>query len=360
MEMKKKTVVAIDLSTTGKGGGPFTSTTRIINSILKEKYEFRIINYDTKLGTGISLKRIIHLKNQIKKINPDIVHYTGLQLSGFHMAIACKLAKVNKTVVTIRGFSGDAIYFNPFKMALLTYIIEPITLLMADKIYGVSEYVINRNVVTLFKKKVFGCIYNFPPVINNNLYKTSIREELNIDKNSIIAVSVARITKDKGYHILDEAILHFKETEKLKFIIVGNGSYLSEMQEKLKYQIENKQVFFLGHRDDIQNILRTCNIFVLPTLHETLSLALLEASSESLALIASNTGGVPEIVENDFNGILVEPGDVLQLTKAIDILYQDEQLRKKFGQNAKSKLEHKFSEKSIVQKIDSLYQQLLQ
>ncbi|WP_170039459.1 glycosyltransferase [Polaribacter gangjinensis] len=349
----------MDLSTTGVGGGPYTSTTRTIQSNLVDKYEFRTINYKTEMGTGISITRIRDLITQIKRINPDIVHYTGLQLSGFHMAVACKIAGVKNTVVTVRGFSGDAINFNFFKKVLLKYLLEPITLVLSKKVIGVSEYVVSRNVIKLLAKNKSIQIYNFPPNSTEVFIKNDVRNELEISENDILIVSVARITTDKGYNVLDEAILHFKEHSNLKFLIVGDGDYIETMKKKLHTQTKQKSVIFLGFRKDINKILSACDIFVLPTLHETLSVALLEASQAGLALIASNTGGVPEIVEDNYNGILVAPGSVDELISAIEKLYSDETLRKYFGENAKYKVGKKFSSMEIEQKLDLVYTSLL-
>ena len=91
--MRSKPVIVMDLSSTGKDGGPYISSTRIMNSELNEKYEFKSIIYKTELGRNISIKRILDIKNQLLEIKPDIVHFTGLQLSGFHVALACKLAE---------------------------------------------------------------------------------------------------------------------------------------------------------------------------------------------------------------------------------------------------------------------------
>ena len=91
-EGARKPVVAMDLSTRGKGGGPYTSTMRLMQSALKESYEFRVISYDPSLGRGISWKRIRDLRRQIDEVDPDIVHFTGLQLSGFHIALASRLS----------------------------------------------------------------------------------------------------------------------------------------------------------------------------------------------------------------------------------------------------------------------------
>lgn len=354
--MNKKPIVAIDISSTGKGGGPYISNTRIINSGLKEKYDFRVINYRTELGRGISVRRIKDLIIQLDEIQPDIVHFSGLQLSGFHIAIACFIYGINKTLVTIHGTTADALYFNKLKKALSVHIFERITLLIAKYNCGVSDYISNRKDIP-FRKKCVGTIYNFPPVAINSQPK--IRSELGLSHKDIIVVSVARIIKDKGYHIYKDAIMDFAAYYNIKFILVGEGDYLFEMKESLKEQVNSKQVFFLGYREDIQQILQGCDIFVLPTLHETLSIALLEASMAGLALIGSNTGGVPEIIENGYNGFLVKPGSSKEIVNSIKTLINNKELRTKFSENAKVKIQEKFSYKSIEEKIDEVYKNLL-
>jgi glycosyltransferase involved in cell wall biosynthesis len=355
----RKPVIAMDLSTQGKGGGPYTSTTRIMNSSLKEQYEFAVIYYDPTIGKSISLKRILHLRSQIKEIAPDIVHFTGLSLQGFHLSIACLLAGVERTVVSIRGTSSDAIYFNPLKRFLLAKLLEPITLLIATKIVGVSNYVSSEKVSQTFHKKLYGTIYNFPPIVFPEFDKINYREKLGLPLDSIIISSVGRITKEKGYHILEEAITYFKNQSKVKFIIVGEGEYLTTMRSNLYEQVSSGQVIFLGYSADAQNINFAADIFVLPTLHETLSNALLEASKAGLALVASDTGGVPEIVETGYNGELVPTGEPWALMQAIQKLVADPKLIREYGDNALIKVNSKFSADTIETKLEQLYSQLL-
>ena len=156
-----------------------------------------------------------------------------------------------------------------------------------------------------------------------------------------------------------EAILNFEGEKNLIFIIVGIGDYHLEMQEQLSKMIYKKQVFFLNYRQDIQLILKECDIFILPTLHETLSIALLEASVEGLALIASNTGGVPEILENKYNGLLFTPGNVNELVNSIKTISSDKKIREYFSNNAKIRIEEKFSSQIIQEKIDNMYKSVL-
>ena len=93
-----------------------------MNSNLKSDFDFEILHYKTELGGKISLKRIFDLVSQIKRIKPDIVHFTGLQLSGFHIAVACKLAGIKDNILTIRGTSWDMLEFNPIKNISVLYL----------------------------------------------------------------------------------------------------------------------------------------------------------------------------------------------------------------------------------------------
>lgn len=356
---QKKIKVAIDLSTTGKGGGPYVSSSRIMQSALKDKYDFVVLHYDTGLGSGISIKRILDLRRQLIDLSPGLVHFTGLQLSGFHVAVACRLAGIKHTVLAIRGTSADAIYFNPIKRLIMKYVLEPITLLLTQRFYGVSTFVTQRSIALVFKRKCVGAIYNFPPEKLNVATRSQIRQELGLSTMDTVIVSVARITREKGYHVLEKAILRFKNDNNIKFVIVGDGDYLPQFSEVLASQISSGQVFCLGYREDVQQILRGCDIFVLPTLHETLSVALLEASREGLALVASDTGGVPEIVETGYNGELVSVGDSAGFYRAMSKIAKDLELRTTYGANAAIKVDDKFSASSIVHKIDAVYEEVL-
>lgn len=354
---KQKPIIAMDVSSTGKGGGPYTSTMNVINSSLKNKYDYRLFTYKTEMGRFVSIKRIMDIVQQLREINPDIVHFTGLQLSGFHIAIACIIAGFRKNIVVIHGSSTEALNIGVFKK-LIIYILEFITLMVTSTFYGVSHYSSTIGAAKRFRKKSSGYVYNLP-ILSANKAIHFTKEQLGFKEEDIVVVTVARIIKDKGYHILASAIQEFVDLPNIKFLIVGEGAYLAEMKTELSIQKQSGQVKFLGYRSDVASILPACDIFVLPTLHETLSIALLEASSYNLPLIASNVGGVPEIITNEENGLLVEPSDSGELANAIKTIAADENLRKKMGKAAKEKLADKFSEESIVGKIDAIYRKLL-
>lgn len=348
----------MDVSSTGKGGGPYTSTMNIVNSTLKNSYNYQLFTYRTELGRFISIKRIIDIVYQLKKIKPDIVHFTGLQLSGFHIAIACRILKIRKTIVVIHGSSTEALYISNLKRKIL-FIIEAMTLALSFTFYGVSKYSSKLPVTRFFAEKSSGFIYNLTHASQQTRRRILTRKEIGFSNDDILVATAARITKDKGYHILVQSIKLLKTYPKIKFLIIGSGDYLQTMKIELSEQENMRQVTFLGYRDDVQDLLQICDIFTLPTLHETLSMALLEASYCSLPLIASDVGGVPEIISNGINGLLVPPANPIALSEAIRILSEDKDLRIQMGKKAKENIDFNFSEKSIITRIDDLYQSLL-
>lgn len=347
----RKKVIAMDIAVS-RSGGPYISTMNIVNSKLKEDYEFHTFDYDPKIGHTISIRRILDLKRKIEAIHPDIVHFSGLQLSGFHIAVACKLARVKKSIVVIHGSSLEAIQFAKHKKVIMA-ILEFITLLLVDFCYGVSKYASQLPVVRLFKHKNLGHIYNLA-TINFEVESNVIRADLGFTNEDIVVTSVARITREKGYAVLSEAICADNNPQ-VKYLIVGNGEYLKVMKENHRDDIKKGKVVFLGKRGDIGSLLKLSDIFVLPTLHETLSVSLLEASNASLPLIASEVGGVPEVVINGENGYLVPAGDALRLSEAISELVGNPAKRKTMGYNALLHVKNVFNEDIILHHISNVY-----
>lgn len=350
--MRKK-VIAMDL-TKSRVGGPYRSTMNIVNSDLKNKYEFRTFEYDPTIGRKVSIRRVLDLYRKIKRINPDIVHFAGLQLGGFHVAMAARLAGVKKRIVVVHGSSQEAISFSWFNKVIL-FILEWLTICLSTACYGVSEYSSRLSVPRLFRKKNRGFIYNLPTVQYDR--STNVRrEDFGFTSEDIVVVSVARITREKGYEVLTESI-KLDSGSSVKYLIVGDGEYLPTMKKELAEYVKSGKVQFTGYRTDVGAILACCDIFVLPTLHETLSISLLEAALAGLPMVASKVGGCPEIVVDGFNGFLVEPSDSKGLYDSISALSVNEALRGEMGKNAIELISEKFDYGKILNQIAGLYEE---
>ena len=169
-----------------------------------------------------------------------------------------------------------------------------------------------------------------------------------------------RITTDKGFDILADVAKRFKDNDKVKFIIAGDGEYRNKWLADIEKENMQKQVYLLGYRSDIDDILRESDIFIICTKHETLCNSLLEGGMHKLPLVATNVGGIPEIIDDNKNGFLVPLNDVEGFVSALNKLINDANLCAKMGVAARTKIEEKFSEKAIVEKLDDVFTHILE
>lgn len=345
----------------GENGGPYVSHQRIMESRLKNKYKF-IPLYIPKGHLGIcNLQVIKKLKNQIKANKPDIVHFTGLELVGWYGMLACKLSNIKNTVMVIRGSTSEAIEFNknPLKRWLIN-IIEYITLRNVACAYGVSKYVGTIPRVKKYCRNYKGYIYNLADFNGSAIASSDIRNEFGFNESDIIIVSTGRIIKEKGYETLKNIIILGEWRDNVKFLIVGDGDYLSEMMTEIGKSAMADRVVFAGYRQDIDNILCQCDIFIICTLHETLCNSVIEASYHGLPVVASDVGGIPEIIEDGKSGFLIDPQDESGFINAVNLLVTNKTKRNEMGKKGKEIIKTKFAQDVILDKIDKVYTSILE
>lgn len=352
---KKK--VMISFQDGGENGGPYTSHKRIMNSRLQEKYEY--IPYRIPQGRigFINIKLLYNLMAQIRRENPDLVHIHGLQLAGFHYATAAWLCK-KPIILAVRGSTSEAIDFSKWKKKLI-HILEKWTLKICDVVYGVSDYVCSWEIVKKYAKgKLYGTVYNLMQLddIVDNDEVQRIKNKLEVMEEDVVVVSTGRITEEKGFKILCATIKQLKDKSNIKYIIVGDGSYLDEFKNEIRAQNMEDRVLFTGYQKDVNPYLECADIFVICSLHETLCNSLIEAGAKGLPLIAPEIGGMPEIVRHNENGILLKDNNADCVAEAICKLCDNKALRQKMGANAEKYVKDTFSEKVIVEKIQEIYE----
>jgi len=350
-----KPIIAMGFKAGGENGGPYVSHKRIMESKLQEKYDIRPLYFPEGRMGLFCPKYVKEVRKAIGEMNPDIVQIPGLQLLGFHMMVAALLEK-KKTIMVVHGSSREAQGFSKIKKFILM-LLEEFSLYHATKIYTVSEYVSGWDVLKKYKKKCYGTIYNLSQ--KKDYEPQNIREQLGINKDDLVIVSTGRIVKEKGYDNLLFVIRELHLDSHAKFIIAGEGDYLNEMKEKIKLWHLEKQVFFLGYRNDIENVLDAANIFVLLSKHETLCISVLEACKHGIACVSTDVGGIPEIINNDKTGILVDCNNVIDAVQAIKLLMSNTQKRNEMGACAQKYVSEKFSEDKIIAQLDDLYRSLL-
>jgi glycosyltransferase involved in cell wall biosynthesis len=183
---------------------------------------------------------------------------------------------------------------------------------------------------------------------------------LGIKANGHIVATIASLTEGKGIQYLlkaaDRVLLTFPETV---FLIVGDGPLMQELRRlAASYSLDNR-VFFLGTRNDIQNILAVSDLFVLPSLSEAFGMVNIEAMAAGKPVIATRTGGIPEVVADGESGYLAAPRNVDELTRYMIRLLQDREMRMSMGRAGRRIVEEKFTVDRMVKNYFDVYDSLL-
>lgn len=194
----------------------------------------------------------------------------------------------------------------------------------------------------------------------NEQHRADARTELSAG-DSCVGILVARIDGRKGHSTLLKSIRALDELGgALKLWIAGDGSERTAVESQAaQLGLGQDRVRFLGRRSDIDRLLNAADFFVLPSDIEGLPLSILEAMAHGLPIIASNVGGVPEIIHHDLNGLLVPAGDHAALAAAIRRVATDPVLRRRLGDAARERANTTFSLSTMVHKYDEVYDDAL-
>jgi len=172
-----------------------------------------------------------------------------------------------------------------------------------------------------------------------------------------VIIYTGRLVELKGVQFLISALSKLKEirTDWVCWI-VGEGDKQAELQIQSRTLGLEKNIIFHGKRDDVPFLLSLSDIFVLPSLIENQPLAVIEAQIAERAIIVSDTGGLPEMVEHGVTGIVTPAGDSEVLCKNLNLLLSNEKYRKIIGSNAqKWGMKHWIPEEA-VEKVLNVYQ----
>ncbi len=188
----------------------------------------------------------------------------------------------------------------------------------------------------------------------------NIREEFNIAPDAPLLLTVAVLREQKGIQYMIEAMQKIITTAlAAKYLIVGDGSYADQLHQAVQQHGLTDHVIFTGARQDIPQILAASDIFILPTLLDALPTVLIEAMAASTPIVASSVGGVPELVENGRNGLLIPPAEPDALAQSCLQLLQNPEEARAMGRAGKKIAAQKFDIHKQVKKLGDVYLELL-
>lgn len=288
----------------------------------------------------------------LKNLSCHIVHTNGY----FADLIGVSCAKYFKIpcVSTCHGFvpNDKKIQFYGF--------LDRIALRFCSKIIAVSDDLKRELILSGIKKEKIQVIQNAVAqhyTTDNFLQKKNKRKEIGVQDGQMVLGYVGRLSEEKGVKYLVEACSVLRDNRiPFRLLLVGEGPEKHNIKELAIRNGILENVYFAGFQNDIESWLAVLDIFVLPSLTEGTPMALLEAMSVKLPVIATAVGGVPKVIENMKNGILVSPANPDQIAAAVTKIFENNELRKQIGSAAAETIATQFNIDQWVEKIESVYQ----
>jgi len=302
------------------------------------------ICYIPEMEREISLKRDIlafwKLFCLIRREKPDIVD-THQSKAGALGRLAALLAGTKVTIHTIHGHVFYD-FFGKLKSSLIV-LVERLLARHSSLLVAVSENV--RKEILAFKVGTPEKVITVPYGIELDKYlsidghRGELRRELGLSERDIVIGNVQRLVPTKGHRYLFKGIQLLKESApEVRFVIAGDGEMRGELEQLAEDLGLKENIYFLGFRKDVDNIYADSDALIFPSLTEGAPFAIIEALASARPVVATDVGGISELIDEGKCGFVVPAKDPRALTEALLKLIRDEGLRKSFGENARSKV----------------------
>lgn len=278
-----------------------------------------------------------------------IIFVFFLKHSAFISILLSKLLK-KKVICRISG-GGKFGDINSLKK-IIGYKIILSVLKKADAYIVLSNFIKKELINEGFDEKKIHIIPNGVDI--KKFYPEKIKK---YGKTKIITF-VGRLTHEKGLFYLLKALKKIKFSG-FELFLLGEGPLEKDLKEFVKKIGLEEKVKFWGYQQDVFEFLQMSDLFVLPSISEGMSNALLEAMACGLPIVATEVSGSADLIEDGMNGFLVKPGDIKGLAKAIENILKDEKMAKMMGEANRQKIVENYSIDKIVDRYIALYKTLL-
>ena len=341
-------------------GGKERQLTELINGLPKDHYSLHLLVKDTDAY-------------YIDKIRQDLVSFRSFDREHFRIDDFIILARhineirpdcVCSWATVTSHFCLLARFFTSHSYRLLNCSIRtaPIHLAFSNKferfMYSFYKIVVANSIAGLTSyrqkhKKGRYVLYNgFDATRVPTVSQKSAREKLNFQTNAFIVVMVASLTSMKDHNTFLYSIRECTEYQKqIDFFIVGEGPNRPRLEKKAQQMEISSNLYFLGKRDDVELIFRAADVSVLTSTAEYgegISNSIIESLGCGTPVIATDSPGTREVIDDGINGLIIHPGDFKELAKKIILLKNHPEMIERLSRAGIKKIKSKFSLDKMV------------
>ena len=293
---------------------------------------------------------IAELTRLLRSNRYDLVHAHGLRAS-IDCALACRRARV-PLVMSMHNLIRPDITGS--SKARLYRWGESFAVRAAKRTFAPSDEIARhlRSTVKVDAARIevlyLGVGEPEPPVRSRG----DVRQEWGVEADARVLITVARLAPQKALHVLLEGVARLPDVH---LVIVGDGPLERELREQADSLGIGDRVTWMGFRDDVQDQLRAADVFCITSLWEAVSLAVQEAVLLKVPVVASNVGGITELIEDEVGGLLVPKNDVAALVTALERCFEDPQAAAARAAAAHVVLRERFSTEAMLARLRSVY-----
>ncbi len=335
-------------------------------NVLQEKLKKENIRTYTlsSLRRDVSLfaeiKTFFSLLNILRKEKPDVLHLNSAKAGGLG-ALAGRLIGIPRVIFTAHGwtFNEPRPLFNKLIVTFLSWM----TVLLCHKIIVIAERekrqalampFVHPSHITLVRNGIAHTEHIEPHIAREYLKsKNTYADTEPLTEKTIWLGTISELHKNKGleYAIIALAKLNYP----FVFYIIGDGEQRMHLESLIRTHKLTQKIFLIGFLPHAKTYLKAFDIFLMSSVKEGMPYAILEAGQASIAVIATKVGGIPEILTNNENGILISPKDPREILRAVTCLVEHREKRAQFGANLNQKVEKDFGVERMIEETMGVY-----
>jgi L-malate glycosyltransferase len=304
-------------------------------------------------------RHLLKLKKIIKEEEVDIIHSHVWNPASCRYSFMA--AHSTKTPIVITEH-------DPFKLSKIKALFKKASLKKVAKIITVSKenkktilelYPEYKGITEVIHNGIDTTWWQSQSLRFNKEDKEKVKEKIfHAKKDTLIITTIAELHKRKGLSYLIESIKTVSEKyPNIKLVIIGDGKEKENLKKLIKKLDLSRNVTMTGKQKHIPKLLKSSDIFVLSSIREAFGFVNLEAMICELPVVASKVGGIPEIIDENC-GILVESKKPQEIAKALLILIEHSEIRKRLGKNGNKRVLEEFTARKVATAYEKVYMQI--
>jgi L-malate glycosyltransferase len=279
------------------------------------------------------------------------VHYAMPFATSAYLARQILLPRSLGVVTTLHGTDITVVGAEPSFFRVTQFSVQS-----SDRITAVSRFLKERAEATFGITRPIDVIYNF---VDPNIFAPRRHGRMRLaGPDTKVLMHASNFRAVKNIPVIIQTFAEVRRKLQAKLVMVGDGPEKAGAEQLARELGVHKDVLFLGNQDCMEELLPLADVFLLPSSSESFGLVALEAMSAEVPVIASNAGGLPEVVEHGFTGFLHDPGHVAGYVNSALKLLTNEPLRRTMGRRGRRVARERFTADEMVGRYVQVYESL--